>query len=93
MMILRDEQNIREVIALPMNQSALYLMMSALSEATIQQLKELHITSILNSANPGEFRITWSPDIRRILIALSVLSVLLINVLSSCLTPLKGTRE
>ena len=40
-MILRDEQNIREVIAFPMNQSAQDLMMSAPSEVTMQQLKEL----------------------------------------------------
>jgi aspartyl-tRNA synthetase len=42
-MILRDEQNIREVIAFPMNQSAQDLMMSAPSEVTMQQLKELCI--------------------------------------------------
>ncbi|HHE31843.1 MAG TPA: aspartate--tRNA ligase [Chlorobaculum parvum] len=42
-MILRDEQNIREVIAFPMNQSAQDLMMAAPSEVTAQQLKELHI--------------------------------------------------
>ncbi len=42
-MILRDEQNIREVIAFPMNQSAQDLMMAAPSEVTMQQLKELHI--------------------------------------------------
>jgi aspartyl-tRNA synthetase len=40
-MILRDEQNIREVIAFPMNQQAQDLMMSAPSEVTMQQLKEL----------------------------------------------------
>lgn len=40
-MILRDEQNIREVIAFPMNQSAQDLMMAAPSEVTMQQLKEL----------------------------------------------------
>lgn len=42
-MILRDEQNIREVIAFPMNQSAQDLMMSSPSEVTPQQLKELHL--------------------------------------------------
>jgi aspartyl-tRNA synthetase len=42
-MILRDEQNIREVIAFPMNQSAQDLMMAAPSEVTAQQLEELHI--------------------------------------------------
>jgi aspartyl-tRNA synthetase len=40
-MILRDEQNIREVIAFPMNQQAQDLMMSAPSEVTHQQLSEL----------------------------------------------------
>ncbi|NTW09744.1 MAG: aspartate--tRNA ligase [Chlorobiaceae bacterium] len=40
-MILRDEQNIREVIAFPMNQSAQDLMMSAPSEVLASQLKEL----------------------------------------------------
>ncbi|MBM3162195.1 MAG: aspartate--tRNA ligase [Chlorobi bacterium] len=40
-MILRDEQNIREVIAFPMNQQAQDLMMSAPSEVMGQQLKEL----------------------------------------------------
>lgn len=42
-MILRDEQNIREVIAFPMNQQAQDLMMSAPSEVMAQQLKELHL--------------------------------------------------
>ncbi|NTV25339.1 MAG: aspartate--tRNA ligase [Chlorobiaceae bacterium] len=46
-MILRDEQNIREVIAFPMNQSAQDLMMSAPSEVTMQQLKELHLQVVL----------------------------------------------
>ena len=40
-MILRDEQNIREVIAFPMNQQAQDLMMSAPSEVGMQQLREL----------------------------------------------------
>ena len=40
-MILRDEQNIREVIAFPMNQQAEDLMMSAPSEVLPQQLREL----------------------------------------------------
>jgi len=42
-MILRDEQNIREVIAFPMNQKAQDLMMDAPAEVTPKQLKELHI--------------------------------------------------
>lgn len=43
-MIFRDEQNIREVIAFPMNQKAQDLMMGAPSEVTPKQLKELHIS-------------------------------------------------
>lgn len=42
-MILRDEQNIREVIAFPMNQSAQDLMMSAPSEVLQSQLRELSL--------------------------------------------------
>jgi aspartyl-tRNA synthetase len=42
-MILRDEQNIREVIAFPMNQSAQDLMMSAPSEVLPSQLRELSL--------------------------------------------------
>lgn len=42
-MILRDEQNIREVIAFPMNQQAEDLMMSAPSDVSAAQLRELNI--------------------------------------------------
>ncbi len=42
-MILRDEQNIREVIAFPMNQQAQDLMMNAPSEVLASQLRELHL--------------------------------------------------
>jgi len=42
-MILRDEQNIREVIAFPMNQQAQDLMMGSPSEVTPIQLRELHL--------------------------------------------------
>jgi len=42
-MILRDEQNIREVIAFPMNQQAQDLMMSSPSEVLPAQLRELHL--------------------------------------------------
>ncbi|MEI6847329.1 MAG: aspartate--tRNA ligase [Chlorobiaceae bacterium] len=42
-MILCDEQNIREVIAFPMNQQAQDLMMSSPSEVLPVQLKELHL--------------------------------------------------
>ena len=42
-MILRDEQNIREVIAFPMNQQAEDLMMAAPAEVSPLQLRELHL--------------------------------------------------
>jgi aspartyl-tRNA synthetase len=42
-MLLADEHNIREVIAFPLNQRAQDLMMSAPSEVTEKQLKELHL--------------------------------------------------
>lgn len=43
LMLLRDEENIREVIAFPMNQSAQDLLMGAPGEVTEQQLREVHI--------------------------------------------------
>ncbi len=42
-MLLAQEENIREVIAFPMNQRAQDLMMNAPAPATPQQLKELHL--------------------------------------------------
>ncbi len=42
-MLMADEENIREVIAFPMNQKAQDLMMQAPSEVTEKQLRELHI--------------------------------------------------
>jgi aspartyl-tRNA synthetase len=42
-MLLAGEDNIREVIAFPMNQKAQDLMMNAPSDVTEKQLRELHI--------------------------------------------------
>lgn len=42
-MLLADEPNIREIVLFPMNQQAQDLMMQAPSEATMKQLRELHI--------------------------------------------------
>jgi aspartyl-tRNA synthetase len=42
-MLLADEQNIREIIAFPMNQRAQDLLMNAPAAATLKQLRELHI--------------------------------------------------
>jgi aspartyl-tRNA synthetase len=42
-MLLADEQNIREVIAFPMNQKAQDLMMQSPAPVSQKQLRELHI--------------------------------------------------
>ena len=42
-MLLANEPNIREVIAFPMNQQALDLMMEAPADIENKRLKELHI--------------------------------------------------
>jgi aspartyl-tRNA synthetase len=42
-MLLAGQQNIREVIAFPLNQQGIDLMMNAPSEVSDKQLKELHI--------------------------------------------------
>ena len=42
-MLLRDEDNIREVIAFPMNANAQDLLLGAPGEVTEQQLREVHI--------------------------------------------------
>ena len=42
-MLLKDQPNIREVIAFPMNSNAQDLMMGSPSEVTEQQLREVHI--------------------------------------------------
>ena len=43
LMLLRNEENIREVIAIPMSGSAQDLMCNAPSTVTEQQLREVHI--------------------------------------------------
>jgi aspartyl-tRNA synthetase len=43
-MLLAGEENLREVVLFPMNQRAEDLLMSAPSEVTPKQLKELHIS-------------------------------------------------
>ena len=42
-MLLKDEENIREVIAFPMNSNAQDLLMGSPCEVTEQQLREVHI--------------------------------------------------
>ena len=43
LMLLKDEENIREVIAFPMNSNAQDVLMGAPNEVTEQQLREVHI--------------------------------------------------
>lgn len=47
-MLLAGEENLREVIAFPMNQKAQDLMMKAPSSVTEQQMRELHIRTIVH---------------------------------------------
>ena len=42
-MLLKDEANIREVIAFPLNSNAQDVMMGAPSELSEKQLREVHI--------------------------------------------------
>ena len=49
-MLLADEQNLREVVLFPMNQRAEDLMMGAPSDVTPKQLRELHIRLNLPSS-------------------------------------------
>ena len=51
LMLLRDEENIREVIAFPMNANAQDLLLGAPNEVTEQQLREVHI-KIRKQVNP-----------------------------------------
>ncbi|MFH1476971.1 MAG: aspartate--tRNA ligase [Verrucomicrobiota bacterium] len=53
-MLLANEQNIREVIAFPMNQKAQDLMMGAPSEVTEKQLRELHLQIKLPPPKPPD---------------------------------------
>jgi aspartyl-tRNA synthetase len=49
-MMLADERNIREVVAFPLNQQAMDLMMQAPSIVPSDRLKELHIRLDLPAA-------------------------------------------
>jgi aspartyl-tRNA synthetase len=53
LMLLTDSENIREVIAFPMNQRAQDLMMNAPSPVTEKQLRELHIKVRAQNVAPG----------------------------------------
>jgi aspartyl-tRNA synthetase len=49
-MLLAGEQNLREVVAFPMNQRAQDLMMGAPAAVTEKQLRELHLKVVLPPA-------------------------------------------
>jgi aspartyl-tRNA synthetase len=51
-MLLRNEPNLREVIAFPMNQKAQDLMMNAPQEVTPRQLEELHLAILPPGPRP-----------------------------------------
>jgi len=53
-MLLAGEENLREVVLFPMNQKAEDLLMGAPSEATMKQLRELHIRLNLPDAKSRE---------------------------------------
>ena len=52
-MLLANEQNLREVVAFPMNQRAQDLMMGAPATVTEKQLRELHLKVELPIQKPG----------------------------------------
>jgi aspartyl-tRNA synthetase len=49
-MLIAGEENLREVTMFPMNQQAQDLMMNAPGEATLKQLRELHIRTVMPEA-------------------------------------------
>jgi aspartyl-tRNA synthetase len=53
-MLLTDSENIREIIAFPMNQRAEDLMMNAPQEVTEKQLREVHIKCRAQNVKPQE---------------------------------------
>ncbi len=53
-MLLANEPNIREVILFPMNQQAQDLMMGAPAEVSMQQLRELHIRTVVPPEKKAE---------------------------------------
>lgn len=52
-MLMADEEHIRQVIAFPKNQSAQDLLMNAPSPATDEQLKELHLKALREQNTPA----------------------------------------
>jgi aspartyl-tRNA synthetase len=65
-MLLKDEENIREIIAFPMNQTAQDLMMNAPNTVMDKQLKELHIAvlpedKIPDPAKPAQPQVPQKP--------------------------------
>ena len=61
-MLLADAENIREVIAFPMNQRAQDLMMNAPAPVTEKQLRELHIKLRAQNIAPGAAEAAASPS-------------------------------
>jgi aspartyl-tRNA synthetase len=59
-MLLRDEPNIREVIAFPKTQAARDEMMDAPGPVTEEQLKELHL-KIISPARRREYPLRGGP--------------------------------
>jgi aspartyl-tRNA synthetase len=61
-MLLAGQQNIREVIAFPLNQQGQDLLMSAPSEVSDKQLKELHIRDLRHDPDAHAGRRVVAPD-------------------------------
>ncbi len=62
-MLIADEENLREVTMFPMNQRAERLLMGAPSDATMKQLRELHIRTVMPEkaeASPRPGKAAWT---------------------------------